>query len=875
MILAKNVTKVYTNGKGSVLALNSVNFSLPDTGFVFVIGKSGSGKSTLINMLGGLDSITSGEIFVDGIDICKLDQVKLDEYHNNYVGIIYQNYNLFEEETVLENVLIANRIAKDKRSSQEIDELLDKLEISQKKNTKVQNLSGGQKQRVAIARALVKHPKVLLADEPTGNLDSRTTKSIFNLLKKVSKERLVVVISHDMKSALNYADRILRISDGAIVEDLTKNTGDTTKEWNYLELEDSQEISDEKIKELNKAIKSTKYRVIRKGHHFIPTSQLEKKEEVVENKHEKPKPVFKRSILTGLKATKRNIFTIVATSLINMLVIGLLSLSSCFVHFQGKTAIRDVAETYEIKNIVVRKSYSEVGNYLKLKEKNLVEIYDEDEELFDSFGYSGKRYPIYNIDLLYNSQGNYSTSSLNSDRIDYENFYPLSGYGVTVCDTEYLEQLFGKNLQILAGSLYETSTSWQVVVPDYVADSIIFYNPSLKSNDENDPYQKVLSDRMFYRYRIGAVIKTNYKEKYETFLEVLDRMIREPQNASEIRKAIIQSEMYVDYLSDVQSRLNFAYSINPNFIKEYRKNIAHSYIGNSTYMINNSGNEENIYRGYYSRYNKELTGNDAEIDMKMYNTLFKKNITYVEDPTFEPFDITFRNYGLEDLYFENPKHEVTLHVKALTNMTSGHFNVAKEVFEEMKTWNMFQYAWAYSEVTECYQIYEDMTPYCFFNPIECFAAVYNTINIVGIFAQVFGVLLYVLLGILAVVLVMHNFRVIKKEQYRFGVYKSLGYSNLYLTIVIFVTNMIMFLAIFALSTAFSFGGSFLANSLLQMGFARYHSNKIFYKITLLTFNFKYTLYYNLATLGIMLVSSFIPLLIIRKIKPSQIIRNAE
>lgn len=875
MILAKNVTKLYTNGKGSVLALNSVNFSLPDTGFVFVIGKSGSGKSTLINMLGGLDSITSGEIFVDGIDICKLDQVKLDEYHNNYVGIIYQNYNLFEEETVLENVLIANRIAKDKRSSQEIDELLDKLEISQKKNTKVQNLSGGQKQRVAIARALVKHPKALLADEPTGNLDSRTTKSIFNLLKKVSKERLVVVISHDMKSALNYADRILRISDGAIVEDLTKNTGDTTKEWNYLELEDSQEISDEKIKELNKAIKSTKYRVIRKGHHFIPTSQLEKKEEVVENKHEKPKPVFKRSILTGLKATKRNIFTIVATSLINMLVIGLLSLSSCFVHFQGKTAIRDVAETYEIKNIVVRKSYSEVGNYLKLKEKNLVEIYDEDEELFDSFGYSGKRYPIYNIDLLYNSQGNYSTSSLNSDRIDYENFYPLSGYGVTVCDTEYLEQLFGKNLQILAGSLYETSTSWQVVVPDYVADSIIFYNPSLKSNDENDPYQKVLSDRMFYRYRIGAVIKTNYKEKYETFLEVLDRMIREPQNASEIRKAIIQSEMYVDYLSDVQSRLNFAYSINPNFIKEYRKNIAHSYIGNSTYMINNSGNEENIYRGYYSRYNKELTGNDAEIDMKMYNTLFKKNITYVEDPTFEPFDITFRNYGLEDLYFENPKHEVTLHVKALTNMTSGHFNVAKEVFEEMKTWNMFQYAWAYSEVTECYQIYEDMTPYCFFNPIECFAAVYNTINIVGIFAQVFGVLLYVLLGILAVVLVMHNFRVIKKEQYRFGVYKSLGYSNLYLTIVIFVTNMIMFLAIFALSTAFSFGGSFVANALLQMGFARYHSNKIFYKITLLTFNFKYTLYYNLATLGIMLISSFIPLLIIRKIKPSQIIRNAE
>ena len=122
---------------------------------------------------------------------------------------------------------------------------------------------------------------------------------------------------------------------------------------------------------------------------------------------------------------------------------------------------------------------------------------------------------------------------------------------------------------------------------------------------------------------------------------------------------------------------------------------------------------------------------------------------------------------------------------------------------------------------------------------------------------------------------MHNLRTIKKEQYRFGVYKSLGYSSLYLTIVILVTNVLMLLAIFALSSVFSYGTSFLANYLLQAGFAKYHSNRIFFKITLLSFNFKYTALYNLLTLGIMFVSSFVPLLVIRKIKPSKIIRNAE
>lgn len=877
MIVSKNVTKIYETGKERVLALDSVSFTLPDKGLVFIIGKSGSGKSTLINMIGGLDDITSGEILVDGMNIGKLTQRKLDEYHNNYLGIIYQNYNLFNEETVLENVLIANRIAKNKRSISEIDELLDKLELSQKRNTSVGNLSGGQKQRVAIARALVKEPKLILADEPTGNLDSKTTKNIFNLLKKIAKDRLVVVITHDMKSALNYADRILKISDGKIIEDLTKNTGDTTKEWNYLELEDSQEITDEKIKELNKAIKSTKYRVIRKGHHFIPTSELEQPEMVMPENNDKPKQVFKRSILTGLKASKRNAFTIVATSLINMLVIGLLSLASSFVSFKGESAIRDVTDTYDLNNLIIRKTYSKTKDYLKLETNRMIEIAQADEDMFDSYGFEGKRYPVLNMDMLYSSKGVRTAWDLSFSGINYDNFYPEAGYGTILCDQEYLNQVFGDNFEVLAGSLYETSTTWKLIVPDYVADTVLFYNPDLVSNDKNDPYQKLMSAKWVnYRFPVGAVIKTDYKEKYEPFLEVLNRMLREPQNAAEIRKAILQSDLFVDYMNDVQSFLNFGYSNNPDFHSLLIQNTAHAYLGNSTYTINDDTEEEEANKKWYTRADKELTKNNAIMNIETYNKLFGKNIETDEDPEFEEFDITFRNYGLDDTYFEHKKDEATLHVVGLKEVKEGgQFYVSSEMNLQLKKWSLYQYGWTYTNVEDCYKIYEKTTPHYFYNPIECFAAVYKTINIVSIFAQVFSILMYVLLAILAVVIIMHNVRTIKKEQYRFGVYKSLGYSNLYLTIVVLVTNIIMLLGVFALSTGFSFGTSFLANYLLQAGFAKYHSNRIFYKITLLVFSFKYTAWYNLLTLGIMFISSFVPLLVIRKIKPSKIIRNAE
>ena len=226
--------------------------------------------------------------------------------------------------------------------------------------------------------------------------------------------------------------------------------------------------------------------------------------------------------------------------------------------------------------------------------------------------------------------------------------------------------------------------------------------------------------------------------------------------------------------------------------------------------------------------------------------------------------------------WENVKHTITLKIVGLAKAnTNNHFFTSLKTSQELRTWHLFQFGWAYDNPADCYKIYTGLLPYYFYNSVNCFKAVYNTIDAITVFSQVFSALLYILLGVLAIVIILHNVRIIRKEQYRLGVYKSLGYSNLYLTIVILLTNLIMMVAIFAISSAFSYGASLLANYCLQYGFFKYSSNRVYFLITLLIFEFKFVAIFNAITLGLMLVSSFVPLLIIRRIKPSKIIRNAE
>lgn len=221
MITLKNLKKSYSsNKKEKFIALNDITLELPNTGFIFVVGKSGSGKSTLLNVLGGLDKYDSGEIIVKGKSTMDFKDADFDSYRNTYVGFVFQEFNLLEEYTIEKNIRLALELqGKTGDNDVIIKDILDKVELYDKKDNKINEISGGQKQRVAIARALVKNPDIILADEPTGNLDSETGKQIMDTLKTLSNDKLVVMITHDIEYANDYADRIIELKDGRVLKD--------------------------------------------------------------------------------------------------------------------------------------------------------------------------------------------------------------------------------------------------------------------------------------------------------------------------------------------------------------------------------------------------------------------------------------------------------------------------------------------------------------------------------------------------------------------------------------------------------------------------------------------------------------------------------
>ncbi|MCL2598390.1 MAG: ABC transporter ATP-binding protein/permease [Firmicutes bacterium] len=218
MISIKNLTKTYESGTGEVvLALDGIDLELPPCGLVAVCGKSGSGKTTLINCLAGIDKF-EGSVIVDGVDVGKARVGALDAYRNGSVGLIFQDYHLVDQLSCGKNLALSFALQGRNPSKQEIEDVLQQVGLGKEYlNRKTHELSGGQKQRVAIARTLAKECKVILADEPTGNLDNKTSQQIFEVLREVARQRLVVVITHDRESVRQYADSLIELDDGKMI----------------------------------------------------------------------------------------------------------------------------------------------------------------------------------------------------------------------------------------------------------------------------------------------------------------------------------------------------------------------------------------------------------------------------------------------------------------------------------------------------------------------------------------------------------------------------------------------------------------------------------------------------------------------------------
>ena len=371
MLETRNLRKVYKTKKSvSVEALKGISLKFPEKGMIFLLGKSGSGKSTLLNLLGGLDKYDDGEIIIKGVSSKNFKQNHFDSYRNTYVGFIFQEYNVLEEFSVGANIALAIELQNRKATDEEISKILRQVDLDGFGDRKPNELSGGQKQRVAIARALVKNPQIIMADEPTGALDSSTGKQVFDTLKKLSEEKLVIVVSHDREFAEQYGDRIIELADGKVISDVEKTENDEIdfsqgisfeedgfiiSEGYHLTEEDRiaiNEYMDSAKKDVKATIKAKKYI----AGNFKETNQDEIDYVEGEFKLIKSKLPLKNSFKIGASSLKHKKFRLVITILLSFVAFGMFALADTFGTYDHiKTCTNSISDS-NIKYASISKS---------------------------------------------------------------------------------------------------------------------------------------------------------------------------------------------------------------------------------------------------------------------------------------------------------------------------------------------------------------------------------------------------------------------------------------------------------------------------------------------------------------------------------------
>ena len=433
MLEIKNLKKIYKNKVGTdVLALDDISLKFPDNGMVFLLGKSGSGKSTLLNVIGGLDNPTKGEIIVKGRSSNTFNRSDFDSYRNTYVGFVFQEYNVLDEFTVYENISLAIELQNKQPSPKMIEDLLDRVGLTGYAKRKPNTLSGGQRQRIAIARALIKNPEIILADEPTGALDSTTGEQVLETLKELSKDTLVIVVSHDRDFAERYADRIIELKDGKVINDVSKSesTNSNVNDDDTLLIKNAKELTEDDFEYIKKFILSSDNDVVlSKNNNDIELIRSKKEESVSEEfkttvvdalgiKEYDPKDTkfirsklpVKHAFRIGISSMKHKKFRLFMTVFLISISFILFGLLSTMTFYSTENSFKDTLANSDFKILKIGKSYKVDYEFYvdgilsdKYSDSNLT-TFEEDEYLKYKNKYGKELFYGFDISLEYSTE---------------------------------------------------------------------------------------------------------------------------------------------------------------------------------------------------------------------------------------------------------------------------------------------------------------------------------------------------------------------------------------------------------------------------------------------------------------------------------------
>lgn len=690
MLKVVKIHKKYKSKKGTDHhALKGIDLELGSRGFVFVLGKSGCGKSTLLNVLGGLDKFDSGDIIIKGKSSKDFKAGEWDSYRNTYLGFVFQEFNLIENYSIGKNIRLALELQSypKKDIKKKVKEILKQVGLEDMNRRKPNELSGGQKQRVAIARALVKDPEIILADEPTGNLDSETGKQIVEILRKLAEKKLVIMVSHDKNTAYNYADRIITLSDGEVVSDQLNSGG-----WKYIgdkvdhyrtegeisrviRIPKGEKITEESLVSINSALKNEKgtvYVPITSGETldksdlelinkfvrgqssdmYIPIAREVNKiqgtsnesyknrinpaqasvaeENTEEFKLIKSKLPFKDSFKMALNSIFRKKLKLIFTVLLFLVSLGMFGFSETVTRYDFA---RSVANSYQSgnKKIISLTKSMEVTQPDGWKTDitipfELSEI-NEMEALFDKLSF-GKAYDFISNNKLGNTSSDY--------------FAPSEFIGFL--EVENLEN-FDLNLEY--GKF--PSTYNEIVISDFIGSYLITKNTSYTTNEDLIGESLTID---YKKYTISGVLETDYKD-YEALnnyspMQLQQDMITETSEFNEKNNAIYSrvivksgfNENYAGNINAISEVVNFQID-KDNPENEWD---IYSWLSNAMYRYDNTLMMESKKNGdlFVANDFAGLADNEIIVDMFLLQSIKKKeNSVEIENIIYD-MNLTYK-----------------------------------------------------------------------------------------------------------------------------------------------------------------------------------------------------------------------------------------
>ena len=864
MIKIKNLTKIYKSKKSTdCVALDNININLPDTGMVFVIGKSGSGKSTLLNLIGGLDTITSGSINIDGNEVGNMKSKDFDAYRSSYLTFVFQDYRLLENLSVYQNIEVGLDI-NNSVDHDVIKKSLKKVGLEGYEKRYPYELSGGQQQRVAIARALARDSKLILADEPTGNLDFNTSRQILAILKEVSKEKLVIIVSHNLMDTDIYADRIIELYDGKILSDKVKRGN----YYNSFKIEEDKiilphyyDLNNVQKDKMLEAIKSNNVKeVIQNDNGFSDYEYIDEQDKNIEFASKKAK---NRSLFKIFKMfLKKRIHNRLIMIVFSILLFTVLSVLQSFIMYEPTM---NNVETDD-KFYVLQKCDS-MPLEDTLRSGKIYSIDDKELDGFKNIDSNAKFYKVnnYHIPVTRNAQ---ALHMLTSPLYYYMNYYTVSTIGTLVCDEEFVADNFfdsGK-VEVICGDLYDKP--YGVVITDYVADSILNYK---KYGSYEDLLGYYIHSNHKYAY-INAIIKTDYKEKYGQLTTLFDGIEEEES----FYKLYNENKLVQDFVDDCDKKYNIGYSFNPNFKEEalkadlykgtylgnaefvsgeYKFNSLDTYSGIAVYDENAMNKKVEVERGQiimsYTFYNK-LFGtmySSTNYDLSVNNTVTLKLNNYIDGKKVTVYSKEFEIIKIDGYtYFDSEDYyEIDSHQKADYLLYVQNTDKAKDIIN-------------YGNNHSFYLKTSDFESGLVINKMT------STFNVL------FTAILVCIYGVFGMYIIIYGINTVKANKEEIGIYKALGGKFGNIAKVLFIDVMLTGLTISVLSLIFTpfiirvcdgiIVDSF--KNVLKLGAVNIEIIKIYPKILALN--------YSLLNL-LILISAIVPTILLIRLKPIEIIKN--